>query len=98
MKTVQTAKCELHIPEPVDVQLVKVGVKAPDPFGGMSTVTKVFAKGISITGKEYVCYYVKFGDMAAISMSLMAGRLIRTAKTCRHHTSDELNWYEKKHA
>lgn len=99
MKLVPTNKCTVRIPDADDVRAVEVGKKAPDPFGGMSPVTRIYARGTSSrSGKEYVCYYVKFGDMAEISMTLHAGQLLRDTRTCKHHTSAELNWYEQKYA
>ena len=78
-----------RVPPKADVEAVAVGGTAPDCFGRMSLVTKVFARGTDIRGRAFVCYYCAMSDRDTVdngcgcSASLKEGELVRTlALTC----------------
>lgn len=70
-----------------DVRGLKVGDLAPDCFGGMRAVTRIYAAGDDVKGKAYVCYYTEHGPTSQISGSLGEDEIVATvplvSKFCR---------------
>jgi hypothetical protein len=78
-----------------DVDLVEVGATAMSPFGRPAMVTKVYARGVDVNGKAYVCFYVEHGENGgAISNSLKEGELVRTVQLSFRHDSATLDRIE----
>lgn len=69
----------LVIPEKADIEQIKVGSMAPDPFGGMRIVTEINYSGFDICGKFFCGYTVEFGPQSTITMSIKEHELIRHA-------------------
>ena len=67
-------------PTRTDVQSLTEDDLAPDCFGSMRRVTRVYARGDDIHGKAYVCYYVEFGEASGstISESLKEDEILST--------------------
>lgn len=63
------------IPTRHDIENMKVGDLVPNPFGYLSAVTDIYARGININGKAYVCFY-QYWDYgkSTISNSLEEGK------------------------
>jgi hypothetical protein len=72
-----------------DVEGVEVGGLAPDTFGQLKVVTKVFGKGDNVHGKAYVCYYTKMCG-ASVSNSLVQDELLLDMDITRKANSNEL--------
>ena len=93
MKTLQTDKTTLYMPEKEDIDNLKVGDLALDCFGRFQIVTSINYKGVDIEGKAFVCYYTEFGEPgsgSAISNSMKEDELMCTCAASRYYTSDEL--------
>jgi hypothetical protein len=99
----ETTKTQIHLmklpaenymmPTREDVQNLKVGDIAPYVFG-MDIVTSIYALDVDISGRAFVCYYVRQGDNGTISASMKEGELVRTMRLCNAHTSAELDSIE----
>jgi hypothetical protein len=61
-----------------DIENMAVGDFAPNVFGKFARVKEIFARGISIHNKAYVCYYVEFGDNGTISESMTEDETVCT--------------------
>jgi hypothetical protein len=62
-----------------DVQSLKVGDLAPDCFGKMSPVVRIYATGEDLHGRAYVLYYVAFGEAGgAISGAMTEDEIVPT--------------------
>lgn len=67
------------VPSKVDVEKLKVGDAALDAFGRYSRVVEVFARGIDVHGKAYVCFKTDFGPGATMTASMKEDELVRHA-------------------
>ena len=73
-----------RMPTTADVANLKVGDLAPDCFGRMSRVTRIFARKEDINGNLFVCYYCAMNENdtaengCGCSASMKAGELVRT--------------------
>jgi len=73
-----------RVPDESDVLSLKAGDFAPDCFGRMSRVTRVFARSADIHGRAFVCYYCAMSardteeNGCGCSASMKAGELVRT--------------------
>lgn len=80
---------EAFIPSREFVQSLRVGDLAPNGLSEWRTVTSIYALGVDINGKAYVCYYTDLGRGATISGSLKEGELVRTlALTSRLNSAE----------
>jgi hypothetical protein len=83
---------KFFIPTKQDILDVEVGSMAPDGFGKLAKVTRIFAKQQDINDKWFVCYYVKLGeDGSAVSHDLKEDELDRTFPLAQKYTSHELD-------
>lgn len=60
------------------IENLKAGDIVCNAFGQMVPVTKVYARGVDKKGKNFVCYYAKFGENARMSNRLVEGTIIVT--------------------
>lgn len=58
-----------------DVQNLKVGDMALNPFGRYAEVKNIFAQKDDINGKAFVCYYTDYGPGSTISNSAKEGEV-----------------------
>ena len=82
---------EIFIPTRAEIEALKEGCFAPDCFGKWRKVTRVYARGMDVHGRAYVCYYTEFGPTSSISNSLKEGELHRTVALTGRYTSHELS-------
>ena len=85
-----------YLPSRENVLGLKVGDRAPDCFGRLSTVTRIFAQVINEKGSAYVCYYVDSGAGGSISDGMVEDCLHRDLATTRMATSARLDWEERR--
>jgi hypothetical protein len=52
------------------IESLRLGDLAPDPFGKLSKITKIYARREDINGKLFICYYTEFSPNSQISNSL----------------------------
>lgn len=95
MRIIDTGVVKLMVPTGEDIESIEVGKKAPDCFGNMSDVKRIFYRTVNRNGKKCVGYYTDFGPYASISMSLTEGELVRTVAACNIYKSAELDRFEK---
>lgn len=94
-------KVYARMPDRSDVENLKVGDLAPDCFGRMARVTKIFGNGTDINGKRFVCYMCAMSDRDTIengcgcSASMKDGKLIRTVALTGIFTSAECDNLEE---
>lgn len=69
------------------IENLMVGDKAPDCFGKVAKVVRIFCRGLNIHGQMYVGYYTEFGgDGGSISSSVTEGEVFSTvALTAKYH-------------
>jgi hypothetical protein len=77
-----------------DVEGVVVGSLAPDPFGQLKEVTKVFGQGDNVDGEAYVCYYTKLHG-SSVSGSLVQDTLLLDMDITRKASSNEISLIEE---
>lgn len=62
---------------------LKIGDLVIDCFGRIQPVTQIYARNKTLlTGKAYVCTYVKFNESSEISMSFEENEIVRTLQVC----------------
>jgi len=89
MRTATTTRTgeTCYVPEREDVDGLKVGDRALNPFGKFGTVSEITARGTDINGRRYVCFYVSFGSHdGKISASMKEGE--RIAYACKAHARE----------
>lgn len=59
-----------------NIEQLDVGSLAPDCFGQLKPITRIYAMGENIHEKKYICYYVQFSENATISQSLTEGEIV----------------------
>ena len=57
---------------------LKVGDLAPDCFGKLSRVVRIFCRGTNFKGQPYVGFYTEWGDGGSVSGTATAGEVIPT--------------------
>lgn len=62
-------------PTAYDVESLEVGFLAPDCFGTLSRVTRIYARGVNVKSKPYVCYYTRLSDTSTVSGSMTVGEV-----------------------
>lgn len=75
MNKVRVGDQLLPMPTKADIENLKEGDLAPNCFGEESPITQIFAKDTDISGRKFICYYVKFGPNGQISHSLTEGEI-----------------------
>lgn len=85
----------LFMPEVADVLGLAVGGVAVDCFGRERQVVEVFASGVDINGKAYVCFYTESGPNFRISHTYKADELLRDCRACLLFNSAELDDIER---
>ena len=88
---------EIYIPTRAEIEDLRENDLAPDCFGNWKRVTRVFARGMDVNGRAYVCFYTEFGPTSSISNSLKEGELHRTVALTGKYTSHELDVLEKEY-
>ena len=88
---------EIYIPTRAEIEALRENDLAPDCFGNWKRVTRVFARGVDVNGRAYVCFYTEFGPTSSISTSLKEGELHRTVALSGKYTSHELDVLEKEY-
>lgn len=88
---------EIYIPTRTEIEALKEGDLAPDCFGHLRRITRIYARGNDIKGKAYVCYYTELGPNASISNSLKEGEINRTVALTGKYTSHEIDILEEKY-
>lgn len=84
------------IPTRSQVESLHVGDMAINPFGKMAEVTEVFARGVDVKGRAYICYYTRTGtETGSMSNSMTEGELVRTVPLTFKYTSVELDRIER---
>lgn len=80
-----------RIPEPQDIEALRVDDYAPDCFGNLSRVASISHRGLDVHGRPFVCYHTALAGQSAAtcSMSMKAGELIATVSLSGALTSDE---------
>lgn len=76
------------------VEGLRVGDFAPDPFGRLREVKSVDFRGNDVNGKAYVGYSVEFGLHSTITNSIKEGKLLRTVALSRELNSAEIDQLE----
>lgn len=61
-----------------DILGLQVGDLAPNCFGTMSRVTRIYGRGDDIKGKAFVCYYTENGPHSEVSNSLKEDETLAT--------------------
>lgn len=92
--TVFTGKVTAFRPTEEEIANLKVGDLAPDAFGSMQPVTRIYARTRDIYSRLFVCYYVRFGERAEMSNSMKTGEMVRTVSLCNAHTSAEIDRFD----
>ena len=77
------------------VQDLVVGQDVLDAFGDLRPVDHIFARGVAIDGRAYVCFYTKHGDNGMLSQSFKEDELVRTLHLCCRFSSAELDKLER---
>ncbi len=88
---------EVFIPTRAEIEALKEGDKAPDCFGHLNKITRIYSWGDDLNGRAYVCYYTEFGPGASISNSLKETEINRTVALTGKYTSRELDELEERH-
>jgi hypothetical protein len=88
---------EIFIPTRAEIEALKEGDKAPDCFGHLRKITRIYSRGDDLNGRAYVCYYTEFGPGASISNSLKEAEINRTVALTGKYTSRELDELEERH-
>lgn len=93
-------KVYARMPELADVENLQVGDLAPDCFGKLAKVTRIFHRGTDINGKRFVCYYTSINDKDialgnGYSGSMKVDELIRTVALTGIFTSAECDNLEE---
>jgi len=88
---------EIYIPTRSEIEDIRENDLAPDCFGNWKRVTRIFARGVDVNGRAYVCFYTEFGTTSSISNSLKEGELHRTVALTGKCTSHELDALEEEH-
>lgn len=84
------------IPSRSDIESLKVGDMAINPFGKMMEAVDIYARGVDAKGRAWVLYYTAHGDQnGRISGSMTEGELVRTVPLTFRHTSAELDRIER---
>lgn len=83
-------------PSRQDVENLHVGDFAPNVFGE-GKVTEIYAHGIDINGKSYVCYYSTWGPSgdSRISGSMKENEIVRTIALTAMLNSHEIDFLER---
>lgn len=85
---------EIFKPTAEQIQNLKVGDKALNPYGEWDTVYEIYGRGQNVEGKWFVCFYT--GDnTSSISHSYQEGKIVRTLPVCNRFSSAELIEMEK---
>ena len=66
------------MPKRAELEALRVGDEAPDCFGTLARITKIYAAQEDVNGKFFICYYTQFGPSSHISNSLKEGEILRT--------------------
>lgn len=84
------------IPTRQEIEDLKEGDTALNPFGEYGEITNIFARRDDVEGKLFICYYTKWGgNGSSISSCMKEGELVRHLGVCHHHNSHELRLIEK---
>jgi hypothetical protein len=78
-------------PSETDVLSLCVGDVAPDCFGKLRKVTRLYAAARDVNGKAFVCYYTECGNNAMISNSIKQDEILITIPLSNVFTSAELS-------
>jgi hypothetical protein len=73
-----------------DVEGLREGDLAPNCWGRMATITRIFARGKDRSGLAYVCYYTENGPGSEISGSLKEGETVGTIPLTMKYSRSEL--------
>lgn len=90
-----------RVPSEDDVRNLQVGQLAPDCFGRLSRVTRIYHLGRDIHGAWFVCYYAAMNDRdtaengCGCSASMKEGELVRTVPLTCLLTSAECDELER---
>ena len=80
-------------PSENDVLSLCVGDMAPDCFGKLRKVTRVYATSRDVNGKAFACYYTEFGDNGEISNSIKQDEILIIVALSNMFTSAELSQF-----
>lgn len=93
-----------RVPELSDVTELKVGDLAPNCFGGLAKVTRIYARSKDRNGAEFVCYYAAMNESdtpengCGCSASMKVGELVRTVALTGRLNSAECDALEQEMA
>ena len=85
---------DVFMPTTEEVEAIEIGVLAPDAFGRIRRVERIFGRGTDIHGRAYVCYHTDFGNGSTMSNGLTAGVVLRSVALCNRMNSAEIDKLE----
>jgi hypothetical protein len=95
IQTSNDPAAEYFVPTAEWIASLQVGDLAPDHFGRLAEITRIYARDVDTNGTPFICLYVRLSEDSQISADFKAGELVRTVQLCGRHTSHELRQIEK---
>ena len=85
----------VYFPSRENIENLKVGDMAPDPFGKESRVTRIYSQGkLTKNNLAFVLYYVEFGPHSEMSMDMVEDTIPRTVDLSAKLKSAEIDKME----